>query len=105
MQYGNSNPGPSGDMESLYSEEEPSSSSSESSKPDEKEKDVEDHTELVSKKLLGGKEVKEGDEIVVQVVKDYGDEVEVRYAPAKPDNKEPHGMSEDEELSMLAKAE
>ncbi len=85
-------------MESLYSEEQ-----SDSPSPDEKEKDekpeVEGHTELVSKKLLGGKDFKPGEEVVLKVVRDYGDEIEVSYAPEKPKGK---GMSEDEELDALS---
>jgi hypothetical protein len=43
-------------------------------------------TALISNKILSpdGEPLKEGDEIVVQIVKNYGDESEVKYAPHKP---------------------
>lgn len=42
-------------------------------------------TALISNKILSpeGEPIKEGDEIVLQVVKNYGDESEVKYAPHK----------------------
>lgn len=55
-------------------------------KPPEKsvdEENAESSTALVSNKILSpeGAPLKEGDEIVVTVVKNYGDESEIKYAP------------------------
>lgn len=46
---------------------------------------AEAQTALVSNKILSpeGEPLKEGDEIVVKVVKNYGDESEIMYAPKK----------------------
>ena len=91
-----------GDMESLYDD------GSDSTKPEEApekgaEDEVEGHTELISKKLLGGKEFKPGEEVVLKIVKDYGDQVEVKYATEKGGAEKPmHEMSEDEELDALS---
>lgn len=79
------------------------------SSPPQKEKDDQDekddgHTELVSKKLLDvdeDTEVKPGDEFVLQVVKDYGSEVELKYAPKKEKETPKEEMSSDEELDSL----
>lgn len=42
-------------------------------------------TAIISNKILSpdGEPLKEGDEIVVRVVKNYGDESEIEYAPKK----------------------
>ena len=55
-----------------------------------------ENTALVPNKVLmapGGEMPKEGDEIVLQVVKVYGDEAEVRYAPAKKTSPDEGPMS------------
>lgn len=62
-------------------------------------------TEVVvpNKVLMGpdGKEPKEGDEIVVKVVKNYGDESSIIYAPAKPEGETSETPSVDEEIAAL----
>jgi len=85
------------EMDSLYSEDE--SDSSDSTADTDKDTAVEPFTELVSKKLLEGKTVKPGDKVILTVVKDFGDEVELKYSTEKA--KEPE-MSEDDELDSLA---
>ena len=68
-----------------------SSDAAEVTPPDEKpsvdqeNEDAGEKTALVSNKILSpeGEPLKEGDEIVVRVVKNYGDESEVEYAPKK----------------------
>lgn len=47
-------------------------------------------TALISNKILSpeGQPLKEGDEVVLKVVKNYGDESEVVYAPHKPGEQE-----------------
>lgn len=47
-------------------------------------------TALISNKILSpeGEPLKTGDEIVLQVVKNYGDECEVKYAPKKSGEEE-----------------
>ena len=87
------------DSEMYPAMDEPKAEKTPDNKPE-----VEGHTELVSKKLLGLKEdeeANEGDEFVLQVVKDYGDEVECKYAPKKPETKSE--MSPNEELDMMDK--
>lgn len=65
---------------------EPPEEETESKEPESvDEESVEDQTVLVSNKVLMGPDgtaPKEGDEIVVKVVKNYGDESEIVYAPA-----------------------
>lgn len=41
-------------------------------------------TALIPKSILGGKEFKVGDEVVLKITHDYEDEVAVEYAPEKP---------------------
>lgn len=86
------------DMESIYEEE----AVVESPETPEVESGVEGHTELVTKKLLLGKDVKPGDKVILTVVKDYGDEVELKYETESSDSKETVEMTEDEELDMLS---
>jgi hypothetical protein len=86
------------EMESLYSEEEVTDT--EETSEGEEPKEVEGYTELVSKKLLLGKDAKVGDKVILTVVKDYGDEVELKYSTASSESKET--MSEDEELDALS---
>lgn len=85
------------DMDGLYSDEE-----SEPSMPEESESSEapEPHTELISSKMVMGKEVKPGDRIILEVVKNYGDEIEVKYG--SEEKEKPSSMSEDEELAALA---
>lgn len=42
---------------------------------------------LLPKSVLGGKDFKVGDEVVLKIVHLYEDEVEVQYAPEKPTEK------------------
>ncbi len=89
------------DMDGLYSEESDEPSMSDTSAEEQSEgedKGAEPHTELISSKLLMGKSVKPGDKLILEVVKSYGDEVEVKYGSEKsaPDT------SEDDQLAALA---
>lgn len=49
------------------------------------QEEAEANTALVDNKILSpeGEPLKEGDEIVVRVVKNYGDQSEIEYAPKK----------------------
>ncbi len=47
------------------------------------EQEQEPQTALLPKSILGGKTFKEGEEVVLKIVKDHGDEIEVSYAPEK----------------------
>lgn len=85
------------DMDDLYEEESSSEPMSDDSSESE-EASTEPATELISSKLIMGKSVKPGDKVVLEVVKTYGDEVEVKYAS---EGKKP-SMTEDEELEALA---
>lgn len=78
------------DMDSLYGEG-PASETAEtpSSQPesvDQEEQETGEQTAVISNKILSpdGEPLNPGDEIVLQVVKNYGDESEVKYAPHKP---------------------
>lgn len=86
----------SSEMDEIYSEDE-SETVEESTETVES---VEPHSELVSKKLLLGKSVKPGDKVILTVVKDYGDDVELKYS--KGDEAEETGMTADEELAALS---
>lgn len=55
----------------------------ESSEPQESE-DTGEATALLPKSILAGKEFKPGDEVVLEIVHLYEDEVEVKYAKEKP---------------------
>lgn len=53
--------------------------------PPEKESDApESATALLPKTVLGGKDFKPGEEVVLKITHVYEDEVEVEYAPSKP---------------------
>lgn len=96
--YGN--PGPDEDMseESLYGSPEPmgegEGAENESAESvDQEEAEGAEQTAVISNKILSpeGEPLKPGDEIVLQVVKNYGDESEVKYAPHKPGEDEGGG--------------
>lgn len=73
-----------GGSPSAPSSEEVSSGDEEGSESVDAE-NAEESTALISNKILSpdGEPLKEGDEVVLQVVKNYGDESEVKYAPKK----------------------
>lgn len=84
-------------MDSLYGDGKPEPKSVD----DENKEDME-HTAVVPLKVLqshDGEPVKEGDEIVVQVVAVHGDEAEVKYAPKKETMSE--GEDTDKEIESL----
>lgn len=92
-------------MEGLYSDEESAPDAVEETEAEADPDAVEPHSELVSKKLLMGKAVKPGDRVVLEVVKDYGDEVELRYASEEEEESPPletGGLDDDEQLAQLA---
>ena len=67
-----------------------------------------ENTAILPNKVLmspGGEMPKEGDEIVLQVVRVYGDEAEVRYAPKKEPGPDEGPMSSDGEIDALDKPE
>lgn len=67
-----------------------------------------ENTAILPNKVLmspGGEMPKEGDEIVLQVVRVYGDEAEVRYAPKKEPGPDEGPMSSDGEIDALDKTE
>lgn len=81
--------------DSLYSEDSPPKP--EQGKPESvDEQEQMNPTALLDLKVLTGKHgpPKEGDEVVVKVVKIHGDSAEVEYAPEKPD--EDSGMEHEE---------
>lgn len=64
-------------------------------------------TALIPKSLLMGKEFNPGDEVVLEIVHLYEDEVEVKYAPEKKDKKEEkEGMDDmhpEDQLDSMAR--
>jgi hypothetical protein len=93
------------DDESLYASGEPTSEApapeegaegAEETAPESIDaEEAEGSTAIVDKKVLspGGEPLKEGDEVVLTVVKCYGEECEVRYAPKKSGGEvQPPGM-------------
>lgn len=61
------------------------------------EEDTGEATALLPKSVLGGKEFKPGEEVVLKIVHVYEDEVEVAYATEKPEGE---AEEEDEEEPM-----
>lgn len=49
------------------------------------EEAAESPSALLPKTILGGKKFEVGDEVVLRIKADHGDEVEVEYAPEKPE--------------------
>jgi hypothetical protein len=70
--------------------------------PEEMEKKDEngEHTELLSKAFFQGKEPKPGEEWIIKIVHDHGDDVEVAYATGKDKGME-EGMSEGPEMGKV----
>jgi hypothetical protein len=87
------------EMEDIYSEEGGPAEATETEETETVE--VEPHTELVSKKLLLGQSVKPGDKVTLTVVKDYGDEVELKYVMEEAEPEERVESTEDSELEEL----
>jgi len=56
-------------------------------------------TALLPKSFFQGKEVKPGEEWIIQIVHDHGDEVEVKYATGKGDKGSEDEMSEGPEMA------
>lgn len=82
-------------MESLYPSDNapvtPPGEAAESEAPGDKESSVDEQeaaeaTAVIDNKILSpdGEPLKEGDEVVLVVVKNFGDESEVKYAPKEP---------------------
>jgi hypothetical protein len=59
-------------------------------------------TALLPKSVLGGKEFKPGEEVVLKVTHVYEDEVEVEYAPSEPTTETKPSPSADDEIDMMA---
>lgn len=93
------------DMESTYGSS-PPSGESEGQSVDEANESAGATTAIVPNKLLSpeGESLKTGDEIVVRIVKNYGDESEIEYAPKEGgDETEEEPMStESQELTALS---
>jgi len=73
-----------------YSEDSAPSTAQEGDAKTTTEPGEENETALLPKTILGGKEFKPGEEVVLKIVADHGEEVEVEYAtePAKDDSSE-----------------
>lgn len=87
------------DMDSLYGEAENEPSKS----VDQEEAEEATKTAVISNKILDPHQegLKEGDEIVLRVVKTYGDEAEVEYAPKKGKEEKDEGDSTEKDLMAL----
>src|SRR5436305_9559227 len=89
-------------MPNLYDEEPAPAAEGPTDKPVEKPTDGEHEdgpTALLPKSILGGKEFKEGEEIVLRIEKVYPDQVEVAYAA---DHEEDAAGAMDEKPEMAA---
>lgn len=96
-------------MDSSYGASESTESSEPKQSVDQENEDAGEETALISNKILSpeGEPLKEGDEIVLQVVKNYGDESEVKYAPKKggEDKSKPgEGSSPEEDFAQMDQA-
>lgn len=91
------------EMDSIYSEEAetPKEEATETETVD--EESAESNTAVVDNKVLSpdGEPLKEGDEIVLKVVKNYGSECEVEYAPANGGSPKSDMDSANEELDAM----
>lgn len=54
-------------------------------------------TALLPKTILAGKKFEPGEEVVLKIVHDYGDEIEVAYAPEKKEGEEDEETDEGED--------
>ena len=91
------------EMESLYGESEDAPMEAKEG-AEEPKKEVEGHTELVSKKVLGigeDEDIKPGTEFVVSLVAMHGDQAEIKYATKEKAPSKPPVMSEDDQLSAM----
>lgn len=89
-------------MDSLYASGEPTGGEPKKPETPEEDKDETENTALVPMKVLQGAHpdpVKEGDEVVLKVVKVYGDEAEVAYSETPPGE---IGKSEDADAELDA---
>jgi hypothetical protein len=88
--------------EGLYGGDEPKPNQAPPKSIDEQE--AEAPTALIPKSLLAGKKFNPGDEVVLQIVAEHGEEVEVKYAPEKPEEDETKPETEtstDPELASM----
>jgi hypothetical protein len=84
MAYGNPGPyggGPAAQSEDYFSDTPAAKEPMQGTKPEEGAGDKQyGETAIIPKAILGGKEFKPGEEVVLQVVAIHGDRVEVKYA-------------------------
>lgn len=98
---------PSDDELTGYGSEAPPAPAGEEAPSEEQapEDEAGESTAIISNKVLSpdGEPINEGDEIVLQVVKNYGDESEVKYAPKEEGGEETPSTqsSPAEELAAL----
>ena len=64
------------------------------------EENAESPQALLPKSILGGKKFEVGDEVVLKIVGDHGDEVSVEYAPEEGPSSE--GKSANDELDEMS---
>lgn len=95
------------DMDSLYGGSPEAEAGPKPEGSVDQEEAAETDTALVPVKVLtgkGGAPLKEGDEVVLKVVKLYGDEAEVEYSTTKPGAIGAGSQTADEELDSLGGA-
>lgn len=95
-----------GEMDSLYASGEPADKGKGENESIDQE-EAESETAMVPNKILQGKSgepLKEGDEVVLKIVKNFGDESEVAYSETKPGEiGGGEGAGADEELDAMDK--
>lgn len=79
------------EMDDTYAGSAPVTKPTEAEKPSVDEENTESSTALVPNKILSpdGEPLKEGEEIVVRVVRNHGDQSEIEYAPKEGATEEP----------------
>lgn len=93
------------EMDSSYGETPATPTETESRSVDEENQEDSEQTAVLPNKVLSpdGSPLKEGDEVVVKIVKDYGDESEIRCVSRKEtkETTEPEMSQEAKELTAL----
>lgn len=99
--------GDMGEMDSLYGGAEGSEKEEASETTDQEKEEETANTAVVPVKVLMGsttEPLKEGEEVVVKVVKVYGDEAEIAYSTTKPGEIPEYGKTDNDEIDQMSDA-